>query len=472
MLDAASLELLTRSVVAGTARQSLPVEQAFGGGIEPTDAKAALKALALLGQHKRFMRQWQTSPVQTEPLFLDDRPTVPESARPLLISLCGRKADARDTIAFAVADALERKALSLHRFDLPRLDAFVKAHAEKLGGSALAWAERRAQGAAVGRLDEANWKLGRAEQKADFIRRMRARDPARARELVEEAFPTERAAVRVRLVGVLHVNLSPADTAFLEKAANDRDGSVQGAATNLLDDLPDSAAAAKRRQEALSRIKTAKSGLLRRRTTIALDYPANVSADLRPSWAFSAFRTTTVDDVAQAVGLRVEDIADAAAQDPMLLAVLAVQAMRARRFDLVAGLVRGGAAWMPMIDNQPPHEFGAAWTQEWSAAAIQPDLWDKLPDVAALATLYGMLRAQLSEAIATKLLASTAWRSFVDPAREQDRNDSADQIAVLSTLMPASARPALRADLTRLTTITNSTRALDVMTLLDLIETA
>jgi uncharacterized protein DUF5691 len=471
MLDAASLEALTRSVVVGTARRSLPVEGVFGAGIEPTDPKAALKALALLGQHTRFVRRWQTAPIPTEPLFPDDRPTMPEAARPLLISLCGRKADARDTIAFAIAEALERKALSIHRFDLPRLDAFVKEHAEQLGGRALAWTDRRARGAAIGRLDETNWTLGGAEQKADFIRKLRGTDPARARELVEAAFPTERAAVRVRLVAAFHVNLSPADAAFLEKAATDRDGSVQATATNLLDELPGSAAAAKRRQEALSRIKVTRSGLLRRRTTIALDYPANVSVDLRPGWAFSAFQTTTVDDVAQAVGLRVEDIADAAAQDLLLLTVLAVRAMHAMRFDLVARLVRAGAAWRAMIENLAPHEFGAAWLQDWSAAAIQPGLWDKLPDTAALKFLCTALRAPLSEAIARNLLESNAWRSFVDPAREQAK-DAAEQVVMLAVLMPTSLRPALRADLARLAATINTTRALDAMTLLDLIETA
>jgi len=56
MLDAGSVEGLTRSVMLGTARHPAPVQKVFGGLVEPNDPKAALKALALLGQHGRFRR--------------------------------------------------------------------------------------------------------------------------------------------------------------------------------------------------------------------------------------------------------------------------------------------------------------------------------------------------------------------------------------------------------------------------------
>ena len=69
MLDAASVETLTRSVMLGTARQSAPVQKAFGGLIEPDDPQAALKALALLGQHSRFRRPACPPPSSLEPLF-------------------------------------------------------------------------------------------------------------------------------------------------------------------------------------------------------------------------------------------------------------------------------------------------------------------------------------------------------------------------------------------------------------------
>ena len=93
MLDAAAIETLTRSVMLGTGRQAAPVQKAFGGLIASDDPKAALKALALLGQHSRFRRPARAAPDSAEPLFPDERAIVPEAARPLLRSqggCCGR----------------------------------------------------------------------------------------------------------------------------------------------------------------------------------------------------------------------------------------------------------------------------------------------------------------------------------------------------------------------------------------------
>src|SRR5262249_37291763 len=127
MLDAVSVEALTRSVMLGTARHAAPVQKAFGGLIEPGDPKAALKALALLGQHNRFRRPAGASPTSVQPLFPDERAIVPEAARPLLLSLLsGKGGDLTDAIPLAIADAMERRRLRLHPFDLARLEDFVK----------------------------------------------------------------------------------------------------------------------------------------------------------------------------------------------------------------------------------------------------------------------------------------------------------------------------------------------------------
>ena len=79
MLDPASVEILTRSVLLGNSRQAAPVQKAFGGLIEPDDPKAALKALALLGQHSRFRRSAHAAPTSVDPLFRDERAIVPRS---------------------------------------------------------------------------------------------------------------------------------------------------------------------------------------------------------------------------------------------------------------------------------------------------------------------------------------------------------------------------------------------------------
>src|SRR5262245_32095170 len=91
MLDAVAVEVLTRSLMLGTARQALPMERVFGGTIAPDDPKATLKALALVGQHSRFRRSPPTAPAAAAPLFPDDRRIIAETARPLLISLLSGK---------------------------------------------------------------------------------------------------------------------------------------------------------------------------------------------------------------------------------------------------------------------------------------------------------------------------------------------------------------------------------------------
>src|SRR5262245_23246720 len=123
MLDAPSAEALTRSLVLGTARQPLPLARAFGQQIDPNDPKAMLKALALLGQHGRFRRPPPASPPATAPPFVDDRKTIAEDMRPLLISLLAGRSDLpNDAVALAIADAMARCRVKIHPFDLHRLE--------------------------------------------------------------------------------------------------------------------------------------------------------------------------------------------------------------------------------------------------------------------------------------------------------------------------------------------------------------
>ena len=134
MLDAASVNVLTRSLMLGTARHAVPMERVLGGTIAPDDPKATLKVLALVGQHGRFRRSPPIGPVAAEPLFPDERRVIAEDARPLLISLfSGKSGTVNDAVSLAIADAMVRNRVRLHPFDLPRLDEFVKAYCEQLG---------------------------------------------------------------------------------------------------------------------------------------------------------------------------------------------------------------------------------------------------------------------------------------------------------------------------------------------------
>jgi len=475
MLDAAAVETLTRSVMLGTARNAAPVQKAFGGLIEPDDPKAALKALALLGQHARFRRPASQPPSSVEPLFPDERSIVPEAARPLLLSLISAKGDDPiDPIRFALAEAMQRRHLRLHPFDLPRLDDFVKAHAEELGSSAVAWTQRHATTTSpdtysfVETIDETNWMHGRPAQRAAFIRSLRATDAARARALVEGALVSEQAPVRLVLVKALAENLSPADQPVLEGLANDRAPTVREAAESLLARLPGSQQAAKRLEECLSRIKRAKAGVLRRHTVLQLDYPATVQERQREAWAISTFGTISLDDFAKGLELSVDEIVTAAADDQILSTVLAVQASQTRRYDLLTRLVRERAvnAWVAMMQAD---DLDIVDPAAWSAAAIQPDLWAEMPVAVLLMRLRTKLQAPLPTPTAERLLASKAWRDVLGKAEQE--MPAPIMASTIAILVPPSLREALRKQLAPLPADFNA-RALTAMTLLDLIEAA
>lgn len=483
MLDAASVEALTRSLMLGTARQAVPTERVFGGTIAPDDPKATLKVLALAGQHSRFRRPAHVA-VAAEPLFADERRIIVENARPLLISLFSDKrgGTATDVVALAVADAMARKRMKIHPFDLPRLEDFVKAHCEQLGPAACAWVERHATRASSDpqsylldeTIDQTNWMRARPAQKAAFIRGLRATDPMRARELVEGSFPSEQAAVRVVLLNALGANLSPADCAFLEGLAKDRAPSVRELAEEMLARLPGTAQAAKRLAECLSRIKVTKGGLLRRRAVLRIEFPATVHEPQRAFWAVSTFGAIGPDDFAGALGVSLDEIVAAAAGDPILSRVLGVQATRARRYDLLARLVRDdpASAWAPMDGSGDSGVLEPASVPAWSAAVIQPDVWKDMPNHLALESVYRKVRSPLAEPVARSLLASQAWQSFIDYARQPDAGaSSAASLAAIVTLIPPSSRAPLRADLASLSP-TLTARALAALSLLDLIEPA
>ena len=478
MLDPASVEALTRSFMLGTGRHAASPERAFGGLIKPDDPKATLKALALLGQHARFRRPAPgPSPMSAEPLFADGRAIVPDEARPLLRSLLsGKDAVVSDMVPLALADAMKSRHLRLHPFDLPLLDEFIKAHGDELGASAIAWMERHAAATTsdaysfVETIDETNWSQARPAQKAAFIRGLRAKDAAHARALVEGALVREQAPVRLVLVKAMAENLSLADGPFLEGLSKDRAPTVREAAESLLARLPGSPQAAKRLQDCLSRIKRGAGGLLRRRTTLQLDYPATVKGQ-QEAWAIATFGAIALDDFAKGLELSIDEIADAAAGDQVLLTVLAVQASQAKRYDLLARLVRDGAtnAWAAMVETEALDGPSPDSTAAWSAAAIQPDLWTEMPSVVSLMRLYAKIRTPLPAQTGERLLASKAWRVILGAAEEA--LPAPIVFSSIAILIPASLRNALRKQLAPLPADINA-RALTAMALLDTLEAA
>jgi hypothetical protein len=88
--------------------------------------------------------------------------------------------------------------------------------------------------------DHEAWELGSIRQRVSYLRRLRRRDPDRARELLESAWEAEPPEHRLVLLPAIGIGLSPADEPLLERALDDRRRQVRDLALEQLAQLPDS----------------------------------------------------------------------------------------------------------------------------------------------------------------------------------------------------------------------------------------
>ncbi|HEU4425051.1 MAG TPA: DUF5691 domain-containing protein, partial [Pilimelia sp.] len=93
--------------------------------------------------------------------------------------------------------------------------------------------------------DASAWELGAIGSRVAYLRRLRRRDPAQARELLDQAWDAEPPDDRAALLGALATGLSPADEPLLERALDDRRRQVRAVAFDLLTRLPRSGYAAR-----------------------------------------------------------------------------------------------------------------------------------------------------------------------------------------------------------------------------------
>lgn len=97
---------------------------------------------------------------------------------------------------------------------------------------------------------ETLWQEGTPGQRVEVLRRLRAIDPARAREWLADAWKREKADLRADLLATLVVGLSAEDEPLLESALDDRSERVSFVASGLLARLSTSALAARMRERA------------------------------------------------------------------------------------------------------------------------------------------------------------------------------------------------------------------------------
>lgn len=326
------------SLLSGVARQPLPPTLGL-----TDDRQAALRALSLTGQALRFERPATPAYFETEPEIEDQRKLLPdELRRPMLRVLTGKTATEHP--ALAIARVLDERRLRPHPFDFPRLDAFVRHHADQLGSTAQHWARSKsAEPEQPGYydqvdLDETNWTQGTPARRATFLDGLRKQDPNQARSLLEAAWPNEYADTRSRLLQAMHTNLNQNDRAFLESLEKDRSPRVRQLAKRLLGRLgvvADNPALA----AALERITRKQSGLLRKRPVLALELPATMKEASVPDWIRETFADVTLEELSRALSLTPLEIIEASAKDSNLSLALAMIATTDIRLDLLELIV-------------------------------------------------------------------------------------------------------------------------------------
>ena len=251
-------DLLTTALI-GTERRALSLDnlpEAFrdlaaqleGNDAQPHDAERSV--LSLAGALTLHRRVGQTAPLDTtsllDPCDLDDLPPCSPRAGLLLQQILGLSRYAPllpEWIALAAGrgqrvseEYLPRFLTALNRSTLP--DHFYNVLGKRgrwLAQQNEAWAY------AVLPQTDVEWESASLSARAEYLRRLRASNPAHARELVESVWKSENAETRGLFLQTLKIGLSLADEPLLETALDARASSVRPQAASVLTNLDGSA---------------------------------------------------------------------------------------------------------------------------------------------------------------------------------------------------------------------------------------
>lgn len=133
--------------------------------------------------------------------------------------------------------------------------------------------------------EEQQWQQGSIEQRSQYFRALRTRDPAAANALLQAQLGELAAKERAALVELLAIGLQADDAALLESLLKDRSREVRYTAARLLALLPDAAHAGRLRAW-LAALVISKRGMLGR------SWQCEAPAAADPDWAGAAIEST------------------------------------------------------------------------------------------------------------------------------------------------------------------------------------
>lgn len=466
------------ALLAGTARQPLSFRGDLAGLAHEDPLRATLNALSLTGQALRFEQPLPPASFAVETIVRDQRPIVAGAIRRPLLRLL-RDRGASDDLALALAWAFGRCRVRPHPFDLPKMETFVRAHAEHLGLAAQHWAQQRKDGAAEPQgyfevddlLDDATWTKAPPAQRARFIAERRRQDATAARLLVESVWGRETADLRVRLLAALETGLGADDQPFLEGLEKDRAPRVRTLAQRFLARMSGRVGEHPALRACLERIHRSTVGLLKKHPVLTLELPATIREHETKSWIRETFTEVSCQELAHALQLTEAQMVDAAEKDANLSLVLALMATQERRFDLLQQLTRGqlADAWeqLSQCGIADLSMMTAEERQAWAAILIHPCGGNLPVTYPAWSWMHRSLEGPAPGLLIESVVRSSGW---LNKLLEQEKLGPA-WVEVLSALCPSSRRESLRTLLAPLDPAITLT-ALSFLDILDSMENA
>lgn len=436
-----------------------------------------LKALSLTGQALRFETPARPTQFSEEPSIRDDRRIAPNSVRrPLVRLLTGKRVT--EHVALALAWTLDSLRIRPHPFDLPKLEDFVRAHAEYLGATAQHWARRHDDpGApqpdyfAPDELDENTWSSATPSRRARFIEERRKLDPDAALKLAESVWTQQDPDARVKLLMALRTGLGPGDQSFLGGLEKDRAPRVRALAQRLLSRLAGTAGENPALRACVERIRRSETGLIKKRTVLTIELPATVKENTARSWIRETFAEISCDELARSLGLPELQMIEGAAKDQNLLLGLAWMATQDARLELLEAIVGHhlSDAWEQMSLSGPLDLslMSEEERMQWAEILTRPH-WRKPPVVfAAWSWLHRALRGPVPKQLMEAVVRSPNW---IGDLLEGEKNGP-EWPEILAACCPSTQRVDLRKQLGAVDPSLTLT-AIPLMDILDTLEKA
>ena len=268
--------------------------------------------------------------------------------------------------------------------------------------------------------DPARWEDGDAQERADYLARLRRTDPDAARALLADgAWLRARAPEREQILDALAIGLGPADEQILEERLDDRAEAVRGRAAELLSRLPSSALIA--RAEALAERHVVVTRRALRAPAVELHGIEMTDALARDRYPAKAHRTSASLARLEEVIARIPTW-----RWPDLVGISAAELARARvrcdgqKVELLVPLVRAAVAW-----------------RDGELAAALADLGPS----PAPAGLFGLLDEPRREALLHRLITAKRYSAVVTCTLSWPSELTAEQSRIFARSLIAVTRP-------------------------------